>query len=91
MAVQPYTTGEIKTLLEINRLMKQALVDRIVVIEAVMAYGQKLRYETVRMIVGEETLDRWLTKAGAAEAEIEKLREEIAEIEREMTDLEAQL
>jgi cell division protein FtsB len=91
MAVQPYTTEETKNLLEINRLMRQALVDRIVVIEALLAYGEKLRYEVVRLIVGEETFKRWLTVPGAGEAEIERLREEITEIEQEISDLEAQL
>jgi hypothetical protein len=91
MAVEPYTTEEVKTLLEINRFTKQALLDRIVIIETLIAYGEKLRYEIVHMLVSEETFNRWRTEPGAAEAEIVKLREEIAKIEGEITDLEAQL
>jgi len=91
MAVQPYTTEEIKTLLKINGLTKQALVDRIVVIEAILQYGEKLRYEVVRMLVGEETFNRWLTEPGAAEAAIQKMKAQIAEIDREISNLEAQL
>jgi len=91
MAVEPYTSEEIKTLLEINRFMRQSLVDRIVVIEALLAYGEKLKYEVVRMLVGEQTFNRWLNEPGAAEEAIRKTKEEIAELDQEISNLEAQL
>jgi len=91
MPLQPYTMEETKTLLEINRLMKQALIDRIVVIEALLAYGEKLKYEVVRMIVGEETFNKWISEPEAAEGEIKRLKKEIAGIDEKISDLEAQL
>jgi len=91
MVVQPYTTEEIKVLLEINKLTRKALIQRITLIGAILEYGGKLRSGRLRLIVGEDTLNRWLTEPGAAQAEIERSKKEIKEIEAEISNLEAQL
>ena len=91
MTMQPYTTEEIKTLLEIHKFTKKTLLDRIKLIEAVVKYGEKLRCVAMHMPVDKETLDRWLTESGAAEAAIQKTKQEITEIEQEISNLEVQL
>jgi len=91
MAIQPFTTEEIKTLLEICRFRKKALLDRILLIAGVVECGEKLRFGTVHLLVGEEKFNRWVAESGAGEAAIQELKDEIQEVEEEMSNLEAQL